>query len=69
MASALIYSKLKLKLLKTVYVARVFRDAYSDFDFIARYRITKYMFVDLLNKISTKLNRSNARSHSIAPTT
>ena len=27
------------------------------------------MFVDLLNKISTKLNRSTARSHSIAPTT
>ena len=54
---------------------RVFRDrlnpmeAYSDFDFIARYRITKYMFVDLLNKISIKLHRSTARSHSNAPTT
>ena len=54
---------------------RVFRDrlnpmeAYSDFDFIARYRITKYMFVNLLNKISIKLHRSTARSHSIAPTT
>ena len=51
---------------------RVFRDrlnpmeAYSDFDFIARYRITKYMFVNLLNKISIKLHRSTARSHSIA---
>ena len=54
---------------------RVFRDrlnlmeAYSDFDFIARYRITKHMAVDLLNKISIKLHRSTARSHSIAPIT
>ena len=70
MASALILLEIEIESIE-----RVFRDrlnpmeAYSDFDFIARYRITKYMFVDLLNKISTKLNRFNARSHSIALTT
>ena len=54
---------------------RVFRvilnamEAYSEFVFIARYRITNFMFADLLNKISIKLNRSTARTHSIDQTT
>ena len=76
MASALILLEIEIEIIEnSLRRQRVFRDrlnpmdAYSDFDFIARYRITKYMFVDLLNKISTKLNRSTARSHSIAPTT
>ena len=54
---------------------RVFRDrlnpldAYSDFEFITRYRITQYMFLELLERISTNLNRTTARSYSIPPAT
>ena len=58
MASAL--SLLEIEICITEYSLRrqrVFRDrlnpmeAYSEIDFIARYRITKYMFVDILNKM------------------
>ena len=77
MASALILLEIEIEIIEnSLRRKRVlgidltqWRHIYSDFDFIARYRITKYMFVDLLNKISTKLNGSTARSHSIAPTT
>ena len=76
MASALSLLEIEIEIIESSLRRQgVFRDrlnpmeAYSDFDFIARYKITKYMFVDLLNKISMKLHRSTARSHSIAPTT
>ena len=54
---------------------RVFRDRlnaldeYSDGEFIARYRITHYIFTELINEIPSKLFRSTTRSHSIPPTT
>ena len=50
---------------------RVFRyrlnpiDVYNDTEFIARYRVTKYMFVQLQEKVVTFLHRSTIRSHSI----
>ena len=48
---------------------RVFRDRlnpldeYSDGEFIARYRITRYVFMELLNEIPSKLFRATTRSH------
>ena len=54
---------------------RVFRDrlnpidVYSDTEFIARYRITKCIFVQLQEKVVTFLHRSTTRSHSIPATT
>ena len=68
MASALSLLEIEIEIIEnSLRCQRVFRDrlnpmeAYSDFDFIARYRITKYMFVNLLNKISISfpLNCSN----------
>ena len=54
---------------------RVFRDklnpidVYNDIEFVARYRVTKYMLVQLQEKVVTFLHRSTIRSHSIpAPT-
>ena len=44
-------------------------DEYSGGEFIARYRITRYIFTELLDEISSKLFRSTTRSHSIPPTT
>ena len=76
MASALSLLEIEIEIIENSLRRQiVFRDrlnpmnAYSNFDFIARYRITKYMFLNLLNKISIKLHRSTARFHSIAPTT
>ena len=54
---------------------RVFRDrlnpidVYSDIEFIARYRITKCIFVQLQEKVVTFIHRSTTRSHSISPST
>ena len=39
-------------------------DEYSDGEFIARYRISLYIFMELLNEIPSKLFRSTTRSHS-----
>ena len=54
MASALSLLEIEIEIIEnSLRRQRVFRDqlnpmeAYSDFDFIARYRITKYMFVNL----------------------
>ena len=76
MAPALSLLEIEIEMIEnSLHRQRIFRDrlnpmeAYSDLDFISRYRITKYMFVDLLNKISLKLHRSTTRYHSIAPTT
>ena len=54
---------------------RIFRDrlnpldAYNDTEFIARYRLTKYIFVQLEEKIKTFSHRSTIRSHPIAAST
>ena len=54
---------------------RVFRDrinqidVYNDSEFFARYKVTKYMFVELQENVVKFLHRSTIRSHSIpAPT-
>ena len=66
---------LDLDLSQSLSGQRVFRDrinpidVYNDIEFIARYRVTKYMFVQLQEKVVTFLHRSTIRSHSIpAPT-
>ena len=66
---------LDLDLSQSLSRQRVFRDrinpidVYNDIEFIARYRVTKYMFVQLEEKVVTFLHRSTIRSHSIpAPT-
>ena len=66
---------LDLDLSQSLSRQRVFRDrinpidVYNDIEFIARYRVTKYMFVQLQEKVVTFLHRSTIRSHSIpAPT-
>ena len=54
---------------------RIFRDrlnpldAYSDVEFIARYRIRREMFLELHDKIETFISRATSRSHSISVTT
>ena len=54
---------------------RVFRDrlnplnAYNNAEFISRYRITKNIFVQLEEKVSTFLRRSAIQSSVIPPTT
>ena len=54
---------------------RIFRDrlnpldAYSDVEFIARYRIRREMFLELHDKIETFMSRSTSRSHSLSVTT
>ena len=54
---------------------RIFRDrlnpidAYSDVEFVARYRIRREMFLELHDKIETFMSRSTSRSHSISVTT
>ena len=66
---------LDLDLSQSLSRQRVFRDrinpidVYNDIEFIARYRVTKYMFVQLQEKVVTFLLLSTIRSHSIpAPT-
>ena len=44
-------------------------DAYSDAEFIARYRITRPMFMELLDRLETFLVRPTFRSHAIPTTT
>ena len=54
---------------------RIFRDslnpldAHSDVELIARYRITRAMFTELIDILETFTNRPTSRSHSIAMTT
>ena len=54
---------------------RIFRDrlnpldAYSDVEFIARYRITRAIFTELIDILETFTNRSTSRPHPIAMTT
>ena len=54
---------------------RIFRDrlnpldTYSDTDFIVRYRISRVMFIDLLDRLETFTVRPTSRSHSISMTT
>ena len=54
---------------------RIFRDrlnpfdAYSDTEFIARYRITRAIFTQLLDRLDTFTVRPTSRSHSIPTTT
>ena len=54
---------------------RVFRDrlnpidVYGDIEFIARYRITKCIFVQLQEQVVTFIHRSTTRSHSISAST
>ena len=73
MASAL--HILDLEIASSLRRQRVFRDRlnplneYSDGEFIARYRISRYIFTEFLNEIPNKLFRSTTRSHSIPPTT
>ena len=74
MASAALHI-LDLEIASSLRRQRVFRDRlnpldeYSDGEFIARYRISRYIFMELLNEIPSKLFRSTTRSHSIPPTT
>lgn len=42
-------------------------DAYNDTEFISRYRLTKYIFAQLEEKIKTFLHRSTIRSHPMLP--
>ena len=44
-------------------------DVYSDIEFIARYGITKCIFVQLQEKVVTFIHRSTTRSHSIPAST
>ena len=44
-------------------------DAYNDFEFISRYRLTRYVFIQLHDKIVCFLNRFTNRSHSIPTNT
>ena len=44
-------------------------DAYSDTEFIARYKITRVMFTELLDRLDTFTVRPTSRSHSIPTTT
>ena len=66
---------LDLEIASSLRRQRVFRDRlylldeYSDGEFIARYRISRYIFTELLNEIPSKLFQSTTRSHSIPPTT
>ena len=54
---------------------RVFRDrlnpldAYSDLEFISRYRVDRVMFIELIGRLETYLSRTTRRSHSISATT
>ena len=54
---------------------RVFRDrlnpidVYNDVEFISRYRVTKFIFVRVEEKVLTFLHRLTIRSHSIPATT
>ena len=54
---------------------RIFRDrlnlldAYSDVEFISRYRITRAIFTELIDILETSTNRPTSRPHSIAMTT
>ena len=54
---------------------RIFRDrlnpldAYNDFEFISRYGLTRYVFIQFHEKFLGFLNRSSHRSHSIPTTT
>ena len=54
---------------------RIFRDrlnpldAYSDVEFIARYRIRREIFLELHHKIETFMSRSTSRYHSLSVTT
>ena len=76
MASALSLIEIEIGLIESsLRRQRVFRDrlnpldAYSDFEFITRYRITQYMFLELLERISAKLHRTTARSYPTVPAT
>ena len=59
----------------SIQLQRVFRDrlnpldAYSDAEFIARYRITRPMFMELLDRLETFIVRPTDRSHTIPTTT
>ena len=70
MASAALHI-LDLEIASSLRRQRVFRDRlnpldeYSDVEFIARYRISRFIFMELLNEIPSKLFRSTTRSHSI----
>ena len=54
---------------------RVFRDrlnpldAYSDLEFISRYRVDRVMFIELIGRLETYLSQTTRRSHSISATT
>ncbi|KAI6648304.1 Nuclease HARBI1 [Oopsacas minuta] len=54
---------------------RIFRDrlnsleAYTDVEFISRYRIRRERFLELNDKIETFISRSTRRSHSLSVTT
>ena len=54
---------------------RVFRDrlnpldAYSDLDFISRYRVNRGMFIELFKRLDTYMPRTTCRSHVISATT
>ncbi|KAI6661854.1 nuclease HARBI1 [Oopsacas minuta] len=73
MASAL--HILDLEIASSLRCQRVFRDRlnpldeYSDGESIVRYRITRNIFMELLNAILSKLFQSTTRFHSIPPTT
>ena len=59
----------------SIQLQRVFRDrlnpldAYPDAEFIARYRITRPMFMELLDRLETFIVRPTGRSHAIPMTT
>ena len=73
MASALHILELEIEI--SLRCQRVFRDRlnpleqYSDREVITRYRITRYMFIQILDQISSKVHRSTTRSYSIPATT
>ena len=76
MASALSLLEIKIELIEiSLRSQRVFRDrlnpleSCSHAEFIARYRIIRHMFIQLLEDISGNLHRSTARCHSIPPVT
>ena len=44
-------------------------DAYSDLEFISRYRVDRVVFMVLIERLETYLTRATSRSHSISATT
>ena len=68
---AAIFNLLEIEFDRSIHRQRVFRDrlnpldAYSDVEFIARYRVDRIMFTELVDRLDSCMFRSTSRSFSI----